>query len=158
MQLLSAKYLTSQYLGGCGDNTKLQLIHSIVSDFSLNEAQARAFTIIANHSTTPQIEPLRMYIGGMAGTGKSQVIKAVSEYFSRKREKHRFLLLAPTGTAASVINGSTYHSALGINGRTGGKGAGTALSTVQTRLRHVDYIFIDEVSMISCLDMYNICY
>jgi hypothetical protein len=52
------------------------IIDSTMSDFFLNMDQQRAFSIIANHSSTEKPERLIMYIGGMAGTGKSQVIKA----------------------------------------------------------------------------------
>jgi PIF1-like helicase len=56
-----------------------------------------------------------MYIGGMAGTGKSQVFKALLEFFSLKNESHRLIVVAPTGSAAALLGGSTYHSAFGIN-------------------------------------------
>jgi PIF1-like helicase len=59
---------------------------------------------------------LKMYIGGMAGTGKSQVIKALIRYFEMKEQSFIFLIMAPTGAAAALVSGSTYHSVLGING------------------------------------------
>ena len=43
-----------------------------------------------------------MYVGGMAGTGKSQVIKALMDFFKSRNESHQFIVLAPTGTAASA--------------------------------------------------------
>ena len=60
-------------------------------------------------------EQLIMYIGGMAGTGKSQVIKALTEFFKRQNESHCIVITALTGTAAALVGGSTYHSILGIN-------------------------------------------
>ncbi|KDR64972.1 hypothetical protein GALMADRAFT_37733, partial [Galerina marginata CBS 339.88] len=60
-------------------------------------------------------EQLKMYLGGMGGTGKSQVIKALIKFFKKKNESHRIVVLGPTGTSAALINGSTYHSFLGIN-------------------------------------------
>ncbi|VDB99260.1 unnamed protein product [Peniophora sp. CBMAI 1063] len=87
------------------------VIDKIVSDFHLNEEQERAFRIIANHSLVNTLaDPLRMYIGGMAGTGKSQVIKAVIKFFEERGKSYAFLILAPTGSAASLVSGSTYHS------------------------------------------------
>ncbi|KIM73485.1 hypothetical protein PILCRDRAFT_32906, partial [Piloderma croceum F 1598] len=53
------------------------IIDNTVSDFSLNNEQERSFRIIANHASTEKPEQLIMYIGGMAGTRKSQVIKAL---------------------------------------------------------------------------------
>ena len=59
-------------------------------------------------------DQLKMYLGGKGGTGKSQVIKALTDFFEMNNEKHRIILLAPTGPAAALLSGSTYHSALGI--------------------------------------------
>ena len=39
---------------------------------SLNEAQERAFRIVANHAVESNGEQLKMYLGGMAGTSKSR--------------------------------------------------------------------------------------
>lgn len=54
-------------------------------------------------------------LGGMGGTRKSQVIKAVVAFFDARHENHWFIVVAPTGSAAALINGATYHSVLGIN-------------------------------------------
>ena len=56
------------------------IIDSTVTDFLLNTEQERAFRIIANHASTQKPEQLIMYIGGMAGTGKSQVIKTLMAF------------------------------------------------------------------------------
>ena len=55
-----------------------------------------------------------MYLGSMGGTGKSQVIKSLMHFFKSRNESHRFVVLAPTGTAAALLQGSTYHSFLGV--------------------------------------------
>jgi hypothetical protein len=55
-----------------------------------------------------------MYLGGVGGTLKSTVIKALIKFFEDWGEAHRFLVLAPTGAAAALLNGRTYHSVLGI--------------------------------------------
>ena len=56
--------------------------------FNLNTDQERAFRIVANHSCRPTSEQLKMHIGGMGGTGKSQVLKALMEFFRHKNESH----------------------------------------------------------------------
>jgi hypothetical protein len=127
-------------------------IDQCVNDFNLNTEQNRAFRIIANHATTPQSEQLKMYLGGMGGTGKSQVFKALMQFFTLRSESHRFVVLGPTGTSAALLCGSTYHSFLGI-------GMGDTMrniAQVKARLEGVDYILVDEVSMLSCHDMYKI--
>ena len=129
------------------------IIDNTISDFLLNTEQERAFCIIANHASTQKPEQLIMYIGGIAGMGKSQVIKTLIAFFERQNESHRLIVMAPTGTAAALVGGSTYHSILGINDK-----CATNISTakVRTRLDGVDDMFLDEVSMLSCHDLYTI--
>jgi hypothetical protein len=132
------------------------IIDTISQEYSLNDEQDRAFRIIANHVVIPNSEPLKMYIGGMGGTGKSRVLTAVSNFFERRGEAYRFIILAPTGSAAALLSGSTYHSVLGINDMSSEAQATKILMEVRTRLQGVDYIFLDEVSMLSCHAMYKI--
>ena len=131
-------------------------MESVERMFNLNADQKRAFHIVANHSCRPSSEQLKMHIGGMGGTGKSQVLKALMELFKRKNESHRFIIVAPTGSAAALLGGSTYHYMFGINDFTSIKSANLQLAEVKQRLRGVDYIFMDEVSMLSCKDLYRI--
>jgi hypothetical protein len=132
-----------------------KLIDNTVNRFLLNTEQERAFRIVANHAVSQQQEQLKMYLGGMGGTGKSQVIKALSHFFNERNEAHRFVTLGPTGSSAALLAGSTYHSFLGVNidGRKFNK---NQIAQVQNRIEGVEYIFIDEVSMLSCNEMYKI--
>ena len=131
---------------------KSDLIDSTVKEFSLNGEQERAFRIIANHAISLDHDQLRMYLGGMGGTGKSQVIRALSRFFTARNEAHRFIIVAPTGTAAAILGGSTYHSMFGINERSSGR----RLGHIKAKLEGVEYVFFDEVSMLSARDMYRI--
>lgn len=131
-----------------------QLMDNTIKKFLLNTEQERAFRIVANHSMMDNPEKLRMYLGGMGGTGKSQVIKALICFFRERKEDHRFLVVAPTGAAAALLNGSTYHSVLGISD--GEFISAKTLANIRARLDGVDYMFLDEVSMLSCRDMYKI--
>ncbi|KAI0749943.1 hypothetical protein C8Q80DRAFT_1101909, partial [Daedaleopsis nitida] len=133
-----------------------ELIENTVVKFSLNEAQERAFRIVANHAVDSCGEDLKMYLGGMAGTGKSQVIKALTHFFGERNESYRFMCLAPTGSAASLIGGSTYHSMLGFSKADSTESVANVMQ-VRSRLMNVEYIFIDEISMLDCFSMYNIC-
>ena len=134
-----------------------ETIEEISSHFGLNEEQERAFRIVANHACDPDSEQLKMYIGGMAGTGKSQVLRALSDFYSRRKELYRLLILAPTGSAAALLGGSTYHSVLGINSDDDrSSNSSTQLSQIKSKLVGIQYIFLDEVSMLSCRDMYLI--
>ena len=64
-----------------------KLIDDTAKKFSLNKAQERAFRIVANHAVESNGEQLKMYLGEMAGTGKSQVIKALTHFFYRVSRK-----------------------------------------------------------------------
>jgi hypothetical protein len=160
VKILNANYFESTFQATKKDHQKM--INDIISEFNLNIEQERAFRIVANHSTLTAADQLKMHLGGMGGTGKSQVIKALIQLFERKGESHRFIVLAPTGTAAALLNGSTYHYALGIRSLKN-DGADDAVrneamvvNEVRMRLQGVDYIFIDEISMIACHELYAI--
>ena len=81
----------------------VKIIDSIANKFNLNQEQERAFCIITNHACSPASEQLKMYLGGMGGTGKTQVLKAVVEFFKSTNQPQCFLIAAPTGAAAAVI-------------------------------------------------------
>ena len=112
------------------------MIEDVVEKSELTSEQERAFRIIANHAVAPRSKQLIMYIGGMGGTGKSQAIKALMDLFKSRSEPHRFVVLAPTGTAAALLQGSTYHSFLGvpIDGQTALRNETTNNAQVKARL------------------------
>ncbi|KAJ3764375.1 P-loop containing nucleoside triphosphate hydrolase protein, partial [Lentinula raphanica] len=130
-------------------------IDDIVAEFKLNQEQERAFRIIAHHSVGSCSDSLKMYIGGMGGTGKSQVVKAVLQLFTLQNRRYAVVVVAPTGNAASLLGGSTYHYLLGINGKFEETPIST-MSEVASRLHSIEYIILDEVSMVSCLELYCI--
>ena len=90
-----------------------EIISNTIVIFSLNGEQKRAFHIISNHASETCPEQLKIYLGGMGGTGRTWVIKALISMFDHRQENHRFIVLAPTGTAAALLNGSTSHLILG---------------------------------------------
>jgi len=137
---------------------KQKIIDDVVLEFHLNKEQKCAFQIVANHASMKAPKQLKMYLGGMGGTGKSQVIKALIKYFEKRQESYRIMILAPTGTAAALLNGSTYHSVLGVKPDKSSMNQNeyTLLAQIQSCLDGVDYIFLDEVSMVSCSDFYYI--
>lgn len=126
-------------------------MQQIASIFSLNNAQLKAFILVASRVTTPNSPPLRMYLGGVGGTGKSQVIKALVAYFALRNEPHRFRVMAPTGSAAAQVDGSTYHSMFGF-----GKGQGELsrkrLALLKDLHGPTDLYLLDEISMMSAAD------
>ncbi|KAF9031157.1 hypothetical protein BJ165DRAFT_1319745, partial [Panaeolus papilionaceus] len=135
-------YLQKTFNGATADGQKYAELS--IKEFQLNKEQERAFRIIANHANCTNPEQLQMYIGGMGGTGKSQILKSLIQFFEKRDEKYRFITVAPTGSAAALLGGSTYHSAFGINSRMSDR----QLGPIKARLIGVEYIFLDEVSML----------
>ena len=158
VKVVDADYIRKDFKTRKEDAQKI--IDSTVQRFSLNTEQERAFRIIANHAASTLPPQLKMYLGGMGGTGKSLVIKALAYMFNARNENYRFAILAPTGTAAALLNGSTYHYMLGIRiGRESQSASSSNIATiaeVRARLQGVEYIFIDEISMVSCNELYSI--
>lgn len=132
-------------------------ISAMTELFTLNEEQERAFRIVSQHAASLDPAQLKMYLGGMGGTGKSQVIKALVRYFTDRDEAHRFIVLAPTGSAAALVGGATYHSFLGIFSVKGKEvKSPKTMAEAKARLTGVEYMFIDEVSMLGCHELYEI--
>ncbi|KAF5314576.1 hypothetical protein D9611_007202 [Ephemerocybe angulata] len=157
-RVVPGSYLLSTF-STLDDDLNLRLSR-IVADRTLNTEQERAFRIVTNHSISIGADPLRMYIGGMGGTGKTSVIKALLQWFKERGESYRMIVVAPTGAAASIVNGSTYHSFLGVN-TNAARGCVTSknsasLTEARSRMRGVEYIFLDEISMVSCQDLFLI--
>ena len=154
----SVKIVDRAYLHGCYEPATLRGRSqkcAIASELGLNESQTRAFFIAANHVLSRTDDQLKLFITGMAGTGKTMVLRALHAFFLARNESHRFTVIAPTGTAAALIGGSTYHSVLKVSEFNEGD-AVTTVAKTRDRLKHVQYIFLDEVSMISCKDLYKI--
>ncbi|XP_068738503.1 ATP-dependent DNA helicase PIF1-like [Montipora capricornis] len=108
--------------------------------------QKLAYNIITKHSENTSLkEPLLLIINGVAGTGKSYLIRALTSYLQRK-----CVITATTGKAAYSIRGVTIHSLLKlpITPQSERDLSGEALIELQHRLCNVDYILIDEYSML----------
>ena len=60
--------------------------------------------------------PLRIFITGSAGTGKSHVISVIKEHLECAHivDENACILIAPTGAAAFNIGGLTIHRALNL--------------------------------------------
>ncbi|CAF3420309.1 unnamed protein product [Rotaria socialis] len=129
---------------------------SIADEFTLNREQRAAFMIITSHldgdsrcRTGDNSGQLRMCIPGCGGTGKSQLIRALTKYSLVTKRTQMVRKLAPTGIAAAEIGGMTIHSFLGEQ-RNSGKArtikAGDLKLEKEWRL--IEYLLIDEMSMV----------
>ena len=98
-----------------------------------------------------------MYLGGLGGTGKSQVVKAILDFLEGQGRLDECEVLAPTGSAACIVNRSTYHSALKFKfGVQRQQSTPTRNTHIVSRFQAVKLIIIDEISMVSCFDFYEI--
>ena len=93
-------------------------------------------------------------LGGAGGCGKSRVIEAISDYMYLQGRLHTVRMLAPSSAAAVGINGLTIQSMLHERRNKSSSGNSqvtqTHMSVVENEWRHIDYCFIDEISMVGC--------
>ena len=102
--------------------------------------------------------PLKIFISGSAGVGKSKVIYTIyqllSKYFREipgiQNDKQKILLCAYSGIAAFLIGGITLHTAFALP-VTEFKGQMPELSsdianTIREELNNVELLIIDEIS------------
>ncbi|KIY61018.1 hypothetical protein CYLTODRAFT_363462, partial [Cylindrobasidium torrendii FP15055 ss-10] len=130
--------------------------NTCVSKYTLNIEQARVFHMVAAHNEDSRGEQLRLYVAGPAGTGKSRVLESLKDYFRGRNEEYMISVVAPTGAAAALVNGSTYHSLLGFSGRSTSNISESTAAQIRSRLQGIKYLFFDKVSMVSCTQLYNI--
>ena len=156
-QLDSAKY-TIEQIASMINWIKVQKTEYIATERQyevhismFSEKQQLAYDIIVNHQNTavPK-EQLLLIINGEGETGKSYLINAIQSYLRGKSE-----ITATTGKAAFNVNGITIHSFLKLPvGRVVPKDlAGQSLHTLQMNLLSVEYIIIDEYSMLGQIAM-----
>jgi len=90
-----------------------------------------------------------MCIPGCGGTGKSQLIRALTKYFLITKRMQMMRKLAPTGIAAAEIDGMTIHSFLGEQ-RNSGKSRTIRPGDLklEKEWRLIEYLLIDEMSMV----------
>jgi hypothetical protein len=96
-------------------------------------------------------DQLIMCVPGCGGTGKSQLIRAITAYFTQTNRAHKLRKLAPTSVAAAEIEGMTIHSFLGDRRRR--KTESKVMNrpgqmTLENVWRFVEYIILDEMSMV----------
>ena len=82
--------------------------------------------------------------------------QSLVQFFKLRKQSYNFVIVAPTGSAAALLAGSTYHALCGFDDRSDDKVSNVKLAQVKSRIRGVGYVFFDEVSMLSCRDLYRI--
>ncbi len=111
---------------------------------------------LRNELTAEQFQALELmqsgeniFLTGGAGSGKSYVTRCFMEDMNSKD----FPILASTGTAAVLVGGRTFHGFFGLGIMEGGPEKTFEKASLDARLmkrlRQVEGVIIDEVSMIS---------
>ena len=125
---------------------------------SLNVEQKEFFYHVLNSVKTDKL-PLRLFLSGGAGVGKSTVTNALYEalkiYLNAQTENDpddiSVVKVAPTGKAAFNIRGNTFHSAFKIPANRGSNYCTLdrdRLNTIRAQLQRMQVVFIDEISMV----------
>ena len=124
-------------------NTEQRRVHNIVEDNLLCHLAGRK---------PPQ---LLMIVQGQGGTGKSLVIKTISDTFAEHNASSALAKTATSGVAASLIGGQTLHSWAGLGIRTPNSSDWLSNATPLTAARRkrnipgVKTLIIDEYSMLT---------
>ena len=110
-----------------------------------------------------KFEPLRLFVSGFGGSGKSHLIRILMAYqFIKsevKKEPCHFLLGAPTGIASHNIGGMTLHSMWNLPVNHGNSKRNSneeyrklrsgQINRMRANYKHACGLIVDEVSMIS---------
>lgn len=136
---------------------------------NLSNDQRKCINVIQNHFTdttnkgSDARQPLRLFITGSGGSGKSFVIKLAAELIDRLSAcgSKTVLLMAPTGIASYHIRGSTIHSALclPIDHHSASQYlplSPNRLKELRQRFQYISTIIIDEISMVGLRTFENI--
>jgi hypothetical protein len=134
---------------------------------SLNEKQRR-FVLNTLHKLKTSSDPFHFFLSGGAGVGKSHGITAIVQSHLRLKYKTPttnpeamcVLVSAPTGKAAFNVFGMTIHCTFRLPPtQYGGKVCDLEASTINSlrnKLEKVELFIIDEVSMLSNRQLYDI--
>ena len=107
------------------------------------------------------LKPLRMFISGVGGTGKSFLIEALKLLVGKiwSHNGLTVIVAAPTGLAAFNVGGLTIHRLFQLPIEHEGKTAGywslpkVSQKVMKKQLLNVKLIIVDEISMVSSLNL-----
>ena len=137
----------------------------------LNVDQRRIYDRVMNHlhhhkqhddgDCHCDIKPLRLFVSGVGGTGKSFLIEAIKLLVHRIWESKELTVVvaAPTGLAAFNVGGLTIHRLFQLPIEHEGQMAGywslpkVSQKVMKPKLCRVKLIIIDEISMVSSLNL-----
>ena len=148
------------------------VIARISSDYNLNERQWMAYQIITNYfvqkfiAKKDTVNRLSMFMTRPGRTGKTHVVRAVKNVMDHYNCAHLICFLAPTGSAANLIDGMTIHKGLGIRIHSKTKGKGNRkpgeneedlsvtisvrnCTQLRDEWKNIEFLLVDEASLLS---------
>ena len=129
--------------------------------FDKVECHLRHQELHENKKCQRDFKPLRMFVSGVGGTGKSFLIEAIKLLVARiwPLDDVTCAISAPTGLATFNVGGITIHRLFQLPIEHKGKTATywslpkAAQKVMKTTLHSLKLIIIDEVSMVSSLNL-----
>ncbi|KJZ70977.1 hypothetical protein HIM_09632 [Hirsutella minnesotensis 3608] len=118
---------------------------------TLNPQQRLVYDTFMGHFQAQNPTQILLHVDGGGGTGKSFLIKVLSSHLQAAALPNLSPIcrVAPTGVASNQIQGSTIHSLLRLPvGGTFTDLPPADAAALQSRLRHIKYLVIDEKSML----------
>lgn len=130
----------------------------------LNVDQKRLFSVVSQKLGNSDCtnNPLRFFITGGAGSGKSFTLKLFVEQIRRlSKDRHSVVIAAPTGVAARLVGGCTLHSTFSLPIEKGHIPtlrplSGDRLQRERVKWRNINWLIIDEISMVPYHTLRNI--
>jgi hypothetical protein len=122
-------------------------------------------SLIKNGDTKYAMDPPLLFVHGGAGTGKSKLIDDVAKWAEytltaandRSLDQPYIIKVAPTGKAASLIDGLTMHSAFNFGfGNDFISLSDKSRDSFRTQLRFLRIVIIDEISMVKSDLLYQL--
>lgn len=139
----------SSSMSPCDEPTPEHIIQEVIDNSEFTPTDEQEYAL--RHALDKQL----YVVTGGPGTGKTTILKAILDKIQRKEgfsmDNLPFLLVAPTGKAASRMQEQTGFPAATLNSAFGILPDYGAIQPEETALRlsHVRYIVIDEASMLN---------
>ncbi len=131
-----------------------QIAKDVCRRYDLNVKQKEIFWLFINNAIKrllgEKIEQIIAHMGGMAGSGKSRVIKAIKAFHEETNIEDTLRITSPTGTSAALIDGSTIHSVARIMPSKYKNNKSASSTKLEEIWGPVQLLVCDEVSMVGC--------
>jgi ATP-dependent DNA helicase PIF1 len=126
-----------------GTSVRISPSDGTTTSLTMSEEQEQALEYIRRGEN--------VFVTGVAGTGKSMVLKAALDYLSNALRPNQYVAVAPTGAAAVAVEGQTIHSfaSIGIPKTYKDFEKSKRNKATAKHWRALKVLVIDEVSMVS---------